>query len=118
VVYTRAFRNTKPPAPGYERAYMEKQLNELLKQQGKAAGSLQDILGKTAPVLKSAGGLDINGIQFSAGVLTLELTIKQASEIENLKERIQRQTDFKVTSQATTEKGITKVRLKISGDKI
>ena len=114
-VYSSAFPNSKPPSPGYERAYMEKQLNELLKRQGKSSGSLQEILSKSASTFKNISGLEINGIQYSGGNLTLELTMKQASEIENLKERLSSQTGFKITSQATTEKGITKVRLKISG---
>ena len=114
-VYIKAFRNSKPPAPGYERAYMEKQINELLKKQGKSAGGLQEILSKAAPALRNVAGLEINGIQYSAGNLTIELTIKQANDIENIKEKLNQQTGYKVSSQATTEKGITRVRLKISG---
>ncbi len=115
-VYSRALPKSKPPAPGYERAYMEKQLNELLKRQGQSAGSLQEIISASAVVLKNTSGLEINGIQYSAGNLTLELTISKASEIEQLKQKLATQTGYKISSQASTEKGVTKVRLKISSN--
>jgi general secretion pathway protein L len=113
-VYSRTLPKSKPPAPGYERAYMEKQLNELLKRQGQSAGSLQEILSASATVLKNTSGLEINGVQYSAGNLTLELTIRQASEIEQLKQKLATRTGYQISSQASTEKGVTKVRLKIS----
>ncbi len=114
-VYKSAFVRGKPPAPGYERVYMEKQFNELLKRQGKSAGGLGEMLVKTAPVLKNVKGINITSMRFLGGNLDIELTIKQASEIESLKEKLSSQTGWEVESKATTDKGVTKVRLKIKG---
>lgn len=113
-VFKTAFRNSKPPAAGYERSYMEKQLNELLKSQGKSAGGLQEMLVRTAPALKNMQGININGMRYASGTLDIELTIEQASGIEALEKSISSQTGWDVKTQATTEKGITKVRLKIT----
>jgi general secretion pathway protein L len=108
-----AFASAKTPAPGYERSDMEARLKELRRRQGKAAGGLQEMLVRTAPILKNISGITIDGIRYANGNLDIELTMKDTSQIEALKEHLQTQTGWEVKSQASTEKGITRVRLKV-----
>ncbi len=112
-VYKNAFPGAKLPAPGYERGNMQAQLRELQEKQGKASGSLQEMLVRTAPILKNVSGMTINGIRYNNGKLDLELTIKQSSDLEPLKKKLEEQTGWEVQSQASTVKGVTKVRLNI-----
>lgn len=111
--YKTAFSGAKLPAPGYERSNMQARLNELLEKQGQASGSLQEMLVKTAPILKNVNGMTINGIRYNNGRLDLELTVKQSSDLEPLKQKLEEQTGWEIKSQASTVKGVTKVRLNI-----
>jgi general secretion pathway protein L len=113
-VHKSAFASAKVPAPGYERSDMEARLKELRKRQGRAAGGLQEMLVRTAPVLKNISDISIDGIHYLNGSLDIELTMKDTSQLEALKDRLQSQTGWEVKSQASTEKGITRVRLKIT----
>lgn len=113
-VHKRAFASAKTPAPGYERRDMEARLKELQKHQGSAAGGLQEMLVRTAPVLKNISDITIEGIHYLNGSLDIELTMKDTSQLEALKDRLQSKTGWDVKSQASTEKGITRVRLKIT----
>jgi general secretion pathway protein L len=113
-VHKRAFPSSKTPAPGYERNDMAARLKELQKRQGQAAGGLQEMLVRTAPVLKNISNITIEGIHYLNGSLDVELTMKDTSQLEALKDRLQTQTGWDVKSQASTEKGITRVRLKIT----
>ncbi|MBI1422787.1 MAG: hypothetical protein GC149_04910 [Gammaproteobacteria bacterium] len=114
VMHKRAFPSAKTPALGYERSDMEARLRELQKRQGQVAGGLQEMLVKTAPVLKNIGDITIDGMRYLNGSLDIELTMKDTSQLEELKNRLQAQTGWDVKSQASTEKGITHVRLKIT----
>ncbi len=115
-VHKRAFASAKSPAPGYERSDMEARLKQLQKRQGRAAGSLQEMLVRTAPVLKKIPDITIDGIHYLNGSLDIELTTKDTSQIDTLKDHLQSQTGWEVKSQASTEKGITRVRLKITSN--
>lgn len=118
VVHKQAFPAAKIPAPGYERSDMEARIRALQKRQGRASGGLQEMLVRTAPVLKQIPGIIIDGIRYQNGNLEIELTMQDTSQLETLKNRLQSQTGWNVKSQANTEKGITRVRLKIeSSDK-
>lgn len=108
-----AFAGSKPPAPGYERSDMQARLNKLLEKQGQASGSLQEMLVKTAPILKNMSGVTINALRYNNGKLDVELTLKQSSDMEPLKKKIEEQTGWEVKTQASTEQGVTKVRLNI-----
>ena len=112
-VHKLAFPGSKPPAPGYERSDMQARLNKLQEQQGQASGSLQEMLVKTAPVFKNVSGIEINALRYFNGKLDVELTIKQSSDLEPLKKKLEEQTGWEIKSQASTVKGVTKVRLNI-----
>lgn len=114
VVHKRAFASAKTPAPGYERSDMEARLKQLQKRQGRAAGGLQELLVRTAPILKKIPDVSITGIHYLNGSLDIELTTKNTNQIDTLKNQLQSQTGWEVKSQASTEKGITRVRLKIT----
>lgn len=113
-VHKSAFATAKVPAPGYERSDMEARLKDLRKRQGRASGGLQEMLVRTAPILKNISDVTIEGIHYLNGTLDIELIMKDTSQIEALKQRLQAQTGWEVKSQASTEKGITRVRLKIT----
>ena len=113
-VHKLAFPGSKPPAPGYERNDMQARLNKLQEQQGQASGSLQEMLVKTAPVFKNVSGIEINALRYNNGKLDVELTIKQSSDLEPLKKKLEEQTGWEIKSQASTVKGVTKVRLNIA----
>jgi len=113
-VHKRAFASAKTPAAGYERADMEARLKQLQKRQGLATGGLQEMLVRTAPVLGKTPGVNIDGIHYINGVLDIDLTIKDTGQIDALKNRLQTETGWDIKSQASTEKGITRVRLKIT----
>lgn len=112
-VHKLAFPGTKPPSPGYERSDMQARLNKLQEKQGKASGSLQEMLAKTAPVFKNVSGVEINALRYNNGRLDVELTIQQSSDLEPLKKKLEEQTGWEIKSQASTVKGVTKVRLNI-----
>lgn len=112
-VHKMAFTGAKPPAPGYERTDMQARLNKLQEKQGQASGSLQEMLVKTAPVLKNVNGVQVNALRYNNGRLDVELTIKQSSDLEPLRKKLEEQTGWEVKSQASTVKGVTKVRLNI-----
>lgn len=112
-VYKSAFPGEKAPAPGYERSAMESRLKDLLKRQGKSAGSVQEMMVKVAPILKNTQGITINGMRYLNGALEIEMVIAQSSEIDPLKTRLATQTGWDVSQQASTDKGVTKVRFKI-----
>ena len=112
-VHKLAFPGSKPPAPGYERSDMQARLNRLQEQQGQASGSLQEMLVKTAPVFKNVSGIEINALRYNNGKLDVELTIQQSSDLEPLKKKLEEQTGWDIKSQASTVKGVTKVRLNI-----
>jgi len=103
----------KAPAPGYERADMQARLNKLLEKQGQASGSLQEMLVKTAPIIKNMSGIEVNALRYNNGKLDIELTIKQSSDMEPLKQKLEEQTGWEVKTQASTVDGVTKVRLNI-----
>lgn len=113
-VHKLAFPTAKTPAAGYERSDMEARLKELRKRQGQVSGGLQEMLVRTAPVLKNIAGINVEGVRYQNGALDVELTMKDTSQLEAIKERLQSQTGWDVKSQASTEKGITRVRLKIT----
>lgn len=113
MVHKQAFPSAKTPAPGYERSDMAARIRKLQKQQGRSSGGLQEMLVRTAPVLKQIPGIIIDGIRYQNGTLEVELTMQDTSQLETLKTRLQTQTGWNVKSQANTEKGITRVRLKI-----
>lgn len=113
-VHKSAFAGAKTPAPGYERSDMEARLKEMRKRQGQAAGSLQELLVRTAPILKNNSEIYVQAVNYQNGALDIELTTKDTSQIEALRERLQTATGWDVKSQASTEKGITRVRLKIT----
>jgi general secretion pathway protein L len=115
-VHKRAFPSAKVPAPGYERSDMEARIKKLREHQGRAAGGLQEMLVRTAPVLKKTPGILIDGIRYQNGNLEIELTMQDTSQLETLKNQIQSQTGWSVKTQASTEKGITKVRLRIASN--
>lgn len=115
-VHKSAFASAKMPAPGYERSDMEARLKELRKRQGRAAGGLPEMLVRTAPILKNIPNITIEGVHYLNGSLDVELTMKDTSQLEALKDRLQSQTGWEVKSQASTEKGITRVRLKITSN--
>jgi general secretion pathway protein L len=115
-VHKSAFASAKTPAPGYERGDMEARLKELRKRQGQTVGGLQEMLVRTAPILKNAPDITIEAVHYLNGSLDVELIMKDTSQIEALKERLKSQTGWEVTSQASTEKGITRVRLKITSN--
>jgi len=112
-VYQKSFPGSKPPPNGYERGSMESKINKLLEKQGQAKGSLQELLVKTAPILKNVEGIQIDGLRYSNGKLDVDLTVQAASDVEPLKIKIEQQTGWQVKSNASTSKGVTKVRLKI-----
>lgn len=113
-VHKRAFASAKAPVPGYERSDMEARLKKLQKSQGRAAGGLQEMLVRTAPVLKNISNITIDSIHYLNGSLDIVLSMKDTSQLEAIKSRLQSQTGWEVKSQASTEKGITRVRLKIT----
>jgi len=113
-VHKRAFTGAKAPLPGYERSDMEARLKELRKSQGRSSGNMQEMLVETAPILHKIGGIVIDGIHYQNGVLDIDLTMQDTSQLESLKQRLQTQTGWDVKSQASTQKGITRVRLKIT----
>ena len=112
-VHKLAFPGSKPPAPGYERSDMQARLNKLQEKQGQASGSLQEMLVKTAPIFKNVSGIDITGLRYNNGKLDVELTINQSSDLEPLKKKLEEQTGWEIKSQASTVKGVTRVRLNI-----
>ncbi len=112
-VYQSAFRGAKKPPLGYERSSMESKINKMLEKQGQAKGGLQEMLVKMAPILKNVKGVVIDGIRFSNGKLDLDLTVKGSGDVEPLEEKIKQQTGWEVKSNASTSKGVTKVRLNI-----
>lgn len=112
-VYKSAFAGAKLPAAGYERNSMEAKLNQILEKKGQAQGSLQEMLVKTAPILKNVSGVTIDGMRYTNGKLDIDLTVKQSSDVDPLKEKIENQTGWEVKSNASTSKGVTKVRLSI-----
>ena len=110
-VHKSAFASAKVPIAGYERSDMEARLKKLLEKQGQASNSLQEMLVTTAPIIKNLKGVTVNGIRYNNGKLDLELTVQQASEVDPLKSKIESKTGWAVKSQASTVKGVTKVRL-------
>lgn len=116
-VHQSAFAGAKAPAPGYERSDMEARLKQLRRQQGQAEGGLSEMLVKTAPVLRNLSDVSIEGLRYLNGNLDVELSMKQTDQLEALKSRLQEQTGWDVKSQASTEKGVTRVRLRISSNK-
>ena len=112
-VYQSAFRGAKKPPLGYERSSMESKINKLLEKQGQAKGSLQEMLVKTAPILKNVKGVVIDGFRLSNGKLDIDITVKGSGDVEPLEEKIKQQTGWDVKSNASTSKGVTKVRLNI-----
>lgn len=116
-VHQSAFAGAKLPAPGYERSDMEARLKQLRRQQGHAEGGLSEMLVKTTPVLKGLSEVSIEGLRYLNGNLEVELSMKQTEQLEALKSRITEQTGWEVKSQASTEKGVTRVRLRISSGK-
>ena len=71
------------------------------------------MLAKTSPVFKNVEGVEINALRYNNGKLDVELTIKQSSDLEPLKKKLEEQTGWDIKSQASTVKGVTKVRLNI-----
>jgi len=112
-VYKSAFTGAKLPAAGYERSSMEAKLNQILEKQGQAQGSLQEMLVQTAPILKNVSGAKIDGMRYTNGKLDIDLTVEQSSDVDPLKEKIESQTGWEVKLNASTSKGVTKVRLTI-----
>ena len=113
VVYQQAFRGAKAPPLGYERSSMESKLNKLLENQGQAKGSLQEMLVKMAPILKNLDGAQVESLRYSNGKLDVDLAVKGSGDVGPLKEKIEQQTGWDVKSNASTSKGVTKVRLNI-----
>jgi hypothetical protein len=112
-IYKTAFGPGKQPKSYDLRSSMEARLNQLLEKQGQAKGSLQEMLVKTAPILKNVSGAKIEGMRFINGKLDIDITVKQSSDVDPLKEKIENQTGWEVKSIASTSKGVTKVRLTI-----
>jgi len=112
-VYKSAFRGAKKPPLGYERSSMESKINLLLEKQGQAKGGLQEMLVKTAPILKNVKGVVIDGLRYSNGKLDIDLTVKGSADVDPLAKKIKQQTGWEVKSNASTSKGVTKVRLNI-----
>ncbi len=112
-VYGSAFQGAKKPPLGYERSSMESKINKLLEKQGQAKGGLQEMLVKTAPILKNVKGVIIDGLRFSNGKLDIDLTVKGSGDVEPLENTIKQKTGWQVKSNASTSKGVTKVRLNI-----
>jgi len=65
-------------------------------------------------VLKNISNISIDSVHYLNGSLDIELSMKDTSQLEALKARLQSQTGWEVKSQASTVKGITRVRLKIT----
>ena len=112
-VYKTAFGSGKQPKAYQLRSSMEAKLNQYLEKQGQAKGSLQEMLVKTSPILKNISGAKIEGMRFINGKLDIDLIVKQSSDVDPLKEKIENQTGWEVKSNASTSKGVTKVRLTI-----
>lgn len=112
-IYRAAFGQGKQPRSYQLRSSMEAKLEQLLEKQGQAKGSLQEMLVKTAPILKNVSGAKIEGMRFINGKLDIDLIVKQSSDVGPLKEKIENQTGWEVKSNASTSKGVTKVRLTI-----
>jgi general secretion pathway protein L len=115
-IHQTAFASAKAPAPGYERSDMEARLRELRKRQGRASGGLPEMLVRIAPIIKNVADITIESVHYLNGTLDIDLIMKDTSQIESLKDRLQSQTGWDVKSQASTEKGITRVRLKITSN--
>lgn len=112
-IYKTAFGAAKLPKAYQLRSSMEAKLNQMLERQGQAKGSLQEMLVKTSPILKNISGAKIEGMRFVNGKLDIDLVVKQSSDVDPLKEKIENQTGWEVKSNASTSKGVTKVRLTI-----
>lgn len=115
-VYQTTFVGSKVPAPGYERSSMESRLNQLLEKKGQSRGSLQEMLVKTAPVLKNMKDITLDSMRFNNGKLDIDLTVKRAADVEPLREKLEQQTGWEVKSNASTSKGVTRVRLNIKSN--
>jgi len=112
-LYKTAFGPGKQPKAYQLRSSMEAKLNQMLEKQGQAKGSLQEMLVKTSPILKNVSGAKIEGMRFINGKLDIDLIVEQSSDVGPLKEKIENQTGWEVKSNASTSKGVTKVRLTI-----
>ena len=115
-VHKTAFAGAKVPAPGYERSDMEARLKELRKRQGRSVGGLQEMLVRVAPINKAVPDTTVDTVHYLDGTLNIDLTMKDTNQIDPLKDRLQSQTGWDVKSQASTEKGVTRVRLKITSN--
>ena len=112
-VYKAAFGSAKQPKAYQLRSSMEAKLNQMLERQGQAKGSLQEMLVKTAPIIKNIKGAQIEGMRFVNGKLDIDMVVEQSADVDPLKEKIENQTGWEVKSNASTSKGVTKVRLTI-----
>lgn len=115
-VHKMAFAGAKAPAPGYERSDMEARLKKLRGGEGRSAGGLQEMLVRVAPILKAVPDTTIETVHYLNGTLNIDLTMKDTAQIDPLKEQLQSKTGWDVKSQASTEKGVTRVRLKITSN--
>jgi general secretion pathway protein L len=112
-VYKTAFGPGKQPKSYQLRSSMESRMNVILAKQGQSEGSLQEMLVKTAPILKNVSGAQLEGLRYKNGRLDIDLIVKKSSDVDPLKEKIQSQTGWEVKSNATTSKGVTKVRMTV-----
>lgn len=115
-VYNTAFGPGKQPKSYQLRSSMESRMNEILAKQGQSEGSLQEMLVKTAPILKNVSGAELEGLRYKSGRLDIDLIVKQSSDVDPLKEKIRSQTGWEVKSNATTSKGVTKVRMTVESN--
>ena len=74
------------------------------------------MLVKVGPILKNVSGVTLDGMRYTNGKLDVDLTVKQSSDVDPLKEKIESQTGWEVKSNASTSKGVTKVRLSIKSN--
>ncbi|MDH5409204.1 MAG: type II secretion system protein GspL [Gammaproteobacteria bacterium] len=95
-------------------AQMRQKLKELRKQSGKSQTSLQEMLAAAAPALSATDGLVLNTLRYNNGRMDLEFDVKDLQTLEALKQRLVKNSDWKVDIQsASSRKDKVETRMQI-----
>lgn len=97
---------------------MKNKLKELRKKSGKSTTSLQDMLSATGPVLNATKGLTLKSLRYHDGRMDLEFAVKDLQTLENLKQRLAKNSELKVDIQSASsrkDKVETRMQIKSKG---
>ncbi len=83
---------------------MERQLESLRKRAGSGAGGFLEYLSRSGPVLRSASGLKLTGMNYRDGALTLNVSANSLETVDELRERLMAEAALAVEIQSASSR--------------